>query len=165
MTQKVRDMLPESSGNGLQPVEEPAPDSPASELPRRPRVRLIVMAKFRTLVNRFGLSRIYKGWPSRVPDAELEASQYTPTSQAPRRARLQRTISEIIAPLPNLSAWRQYHHFWSYPTQSRASRSAMQDILRRPSFSAADAAAVNFDKIDSIIASDSNSYLLTIFSL
>ena len=153
MTQKVRDMLPDSSGSGLQAVEgTDSSPQPITEVHHPPRIRHIVIEKFRTIISRFGLQRIYQGFPSRVPDTQLDPTQHVPTNKPPRHTRLRRTISEIIAPLPNLSAWRQYHHFWSYPTQTRTSRSAMQDILRRPSFSAADAAAANFDKIDNIIA-------------
>ncbi|KAH9931346.1 uncharacterized protein B0H18DRAFT_1116502 [Fomitopsis serialis] len=151
MTQKVRDMLPESSGSGLLPLEESSAEAPEPEVRLRPRVRLIVMEKFRTIANQFGLSRLYKGRPSTVPDAELDVTSCLPADKPSRHAKTRRTISEIIAPLPNLSAWRQYHHFWSYPMQTRASRAAMQEIQRQPDFSSADAAAANYDKVDAIL--------------
>ena len=54
MTQKVRDMLPESSVSGLVPDPEPATQS-ASEVRHPCRVRLIVMEKFQTLRQSFRL--------------------------------------------------------------------------------------------------------------
>ena len=90
--------------------------------------------------------------PSTVPDVELEPSCYLPTSCVPCGGRMQCSVEEIIDPLPNMSAWRLYHHFWTYTMQSRTSRKAMQDILQRPNFSLVDAATANFNKIDAILA-------------
>lgn len=150
-TQKVRDMLPESSGSGLEIVEEPdmVPDVPTTTSQRQ-RVRLLITEKFRTVANRFGLSRLYHARPSTIPDAVLDLSCCLPRS-IPRSGRVQRSVEDIIHPLPNMSAWRLYDHFWRYPLQSRTSRTALQSIMRRPDFSPTDAAAVNFDKIDATL--------------
>ncbi|KAI0822193.1 hypothetical protein BC628DRAFT_1391483 [Trametes gibbosa] len=158
-TWKLRDALPEDVGAALDspvPVEEPIPSEPdhdPSSLRTRPRLVLLATDYVRTLANTFGLRRFYKRRPHRPPQPHIDLeSCYAPTASVSAAKKERRTVAEIIFPLPNISAWRFSWHYTNGYKKTQADRDAMQELISRPDFSAADIAGVNFRKLDEQIA-------------
>ncbi|KDQ54440.1 hypothetical protein JAAARDRAFT_60806 [Jaapia argillacea MUCL 33604] len=75
-------------------------------------VVLRVARTVRTVANWFRLSRLYRGRPTSVPDATLEANSYCVPTSAIAGSSPQCSICQIIALYLNLNAWRYDHHFW-----------------------------------------------------
>lgn len=140
-TQKVRDMLPVATPHTVE-SEETAP------VPRH-RVTLHVREHFRTLANKFGLARLYKGKPSRVPDEELDiGSTFIPT-KATNAIHQKRSLAEILNPYPNLSAFLFDHRFWtSGGKDSRQARDEAKAIHGRPDYIPQDIFNANLDKVE-----------------
>ncbi|KDQ54663.1 hypothetical protein JAAARDRAFT_696959 [Jaapia argillacea MUCL 33604] len=104
----------------------------------------------RTVANRFGLSRLYRGRPTSVPDATLEANSYRVPTSAIAGSTPQRSIRQIITPYPNLNAWRYDHHFWMKGSKKSQmdQDSLLKDVLTRDDFDTRDLIGVNFKKIN-----------------
>jgi hypothetical protein len=154
-TSQGPDTLPRRSGRVIRPtrkVIESAPEPPTIQIeePSAPerRVVLLVRETFQGTQNSFGLSRIYKGTPSAIPD-QPNASTYVPSYNHPTPPQDLRTIEQIISPYPNLTSFLFDHHFWTSGTaKSRRDRNATQELFIREDFQGADLRGVNLDAIE-----------------
>ena len=103
----------------------------------------------RSVLDRFGLSRLYPIAPSTIPDptrvAFEEGTTLAPTPTPPKRRRLR----DIISPYPNLSTFLFDHQFWtSSGSKSRGDRNALRDVIVCEDFDSSDLRGVNFEAIE-----------------
>jgi hypothetical protein len=102
-----------------------------------------------TDANKFGIRRIYKQRPLRIPDLHVNHDMLFALTAEQAVARASRTVKQIIAPYPNITSWRWNHHFWTLgDTRSIKSRSNQQLLAQASDFVAADYAAANFPAIE-----------------
>ncbi len=142
--------------------EGPAPFDEAEELPsdqadasRRPRVLLHVHERVQTLANSFGLSRIYRRRPTRIPDMGKQQEEYLATNIRAAKERKKRKISDIIFPYPNVSAFFFNRWFKSGSKQkSDGERDLLKEIVGDEDFRGADIQNANFAAIDKQLAKD-----------
>ncbi|KAH7924391.1 hypothetical protein BV22DRAFT_1195981 [Leucogyrophana mollusca] len=147
------DALPEGPGPLIPPpVQE-------RSVPLQPRVRLIVVESFRTLANSFGLSRLYRGRPSSVPDMDVEFEELVADNARVLPIDATKSVADIISPYPNLSSFLLNRWFWNGGAmKSRADRkSLLKDVVLHPDFKSEDLRDVNFEKIDEELAEDQES--------
>jgi hypothetical protein len=158
-TQKARQALEDTLPEGPGPLEgdtgQPMEDTslePEAISPLTLRIPRII----RTIPNSFGLSRIYRGRPTHVPDMDIPLEQLAADgldvshqSERPRRSLL-----DIIWPYPNLSSWKLNNWFWNDGAKkSKASRqSLLEDVILSDGFDADDLWGVNFDQFDQTLA-------------
>jgi len=114
----------------------------------------MVMETVQTTMNRFGLTRIYAGRPTVVPDTAFDLAQnFVPTSSNTAALKA-RSVADIIRPYPNISSWLYDQQYWlSGDQKSLQSRDAVQALFGRDDFKQADVAGVNFRKIQADIIS------------
>ena len=103
----------------------------------------------RSVLDRFGLSRLYLIKPSSIPNPTQvtfeEGTILAPTPMPPKRRRLK----DILKPYPNLSSFLFDHQFWtSSGSKSRSDRNALRDVIVRDDFDPSDLKGVNFDAIE-----------------
>lgn len=125
-----------------------------------------VPGPFRTIADKFGLTRLYNRRPRRIPDvtADIEerldrtfppAAPLTPNHNATATEETQSSTppSEWF-PLPNYSAFRVAHWFWnSGATVSKAHRDELLEILRDPGFLLDDLLAVkDWEKVQETLS-------------
>ncbi|KAG8703740.1 hypothetical protein FRC08_002657 [Ceratobasidium sp. 394] len=111
--------------------------------------------QFRTEPNAFGLYRIYTTPPLAIPDVSAVNTTILPASSHHPKPRPIRSISEIIAPCPNLSTLYYQHNHWAHSGSivSRESRNRFQhEVLQRPDFVLGDVRWENLDVLDSQLA-------------
>lgn len=119
----------------------PTPRSPSPQPPSR--------SPLRSVIDRFGLSRLYPNRPLTIPDQTKitfeEGTAPAPTSAPPKRRRLK----DILKPYPNLTSFLFDHQFWtSSGSKSRSDRNALRDVIAREDFVPSDLRGVNFDAIE-----------------
>ena len=119
----------------------PIPTPPPAEPPSHP--------QFRSVLDRFGLSRLYLIKPLSIPDSARvvfeEGDSLTPTPTSHKRRRLK----DILKPYPNLSSFLFDHQFWtSSGSKSRNDRNTLRDVIVREDFDPSDLKGVNFEKIE-----------------
>lgn len=167
---RFKDFLPEGVSRVLSQYRDaasasslppPSPSEPVPEAPTRlPRVRLL-MPKWTTAVNRFGLFREYRAapGPSYIPDenADLDSFVLRPPQrrQGPdlsSKAETDKALLTAVHPFPNLSTfWFRKHHS-DHPGNSKAAMDKLQDLLLHPRFFSEDLRGFNSDKVDQMIA-------------
>ncbi|QRV82607.1 hypothetical protein RhiJN_27833 [Ceratobasidium sp. AG-Ba] len=134
-------------------------ENPLAVTPSQPDVEVtqprLQFDQFRTEPNAFGLYRVYTTPPLSIPDAGIANAPILPAScHAPKPRRI-RSVSEIIAPCPNISTFYYQHNHWisSGSIISRESRNRFQrDVLQRPDFNLADVRWDNLDPLDDQLA-------------
>lgn len=149
-------MLPENPPPPEEPTvsEEPLPEAGHT----RPRVRLLVTEKIKSAANRFGISRLFKRRPLVIPPQVDLDSVYAPTAMRVTASRTHRSVSDIIAPYPNFSAFLMDHHFWLRGGEkSQAEHEDLRKLLIRPDFKAAELQNVNFAAISAKLSSEDDS--------
>jgi len=146
-TWKVRESLPDPITFPPDSGIPPNPPQSAEHHPTR-RVFLLVRETVASIKNKFGLSRVYKGLRSRVPDTTIDLeSTYGLSSPPPPLPT--RTVEDIISPYPNLSSFLLDHQFWtSSGKKSRADRDQLAKLMAHPNFKCEDIAGVNFRSIE-----------------
>jgi hypothetical protein len=146
-----RDRLPE----GPPALELPAVAAPVAEVPvsssgqTRQALPRLQHVPFRTEPNVFGLYRVYTSTPVSIPDAGTIGAPVLPAVPLHPKPRRPRSVSEIIAPCPNISSFYVQHNHWLGGSKSRASRNQFQrNVLQRPDFDTRDVAWVDLDALD-----------------
>ena len=128
----------------LMDTTPPASGSPPTQPPSH--------QPLRSVLDRFGLSRIYPVKPSSIPgprpvfeDGAMSEPEPTPAPVPPKRRRLK----DILKPYPNLSSFLFDHQFWtSSGSKSRNDRNALRDVIVREDFDPSDLKGVNFEGIE-----------------
>ncbi|KIJ50279.1 hypothetical protein M422DRAFT_245532 [Sphaerobolus stellatus SS14] len=139
-------------------LEGPAPLPPPTAVPQPEpqefrqayiqlsnRVQLCLVDTVCTLSNSFGLSHIYYGRPTRIPDENLgieELSGNLATEQSMDSEdhhgpfSVSQTINDAIYPYPNLSSWQLGSWFWTQgETKSKAGlKSLINDVILADDF-------------------------------
>ena len=161
-TQKIRDALPVGPSNQFERIvrdeEEGEVDStarPDEAASSRRRVILRVREAFKTAKNTFNMWRVYRNKPLRVPDAELpDEARCEPLSGKSAASQSPRAVRDIIAPLPNLSSWRYYHHFWLNENHNsiQSMEKLRADVLIRDDFHAKDLVHLNEKAVNEALA-------------
>lgn len=144
--------FPEVEDQTSAPHPEAVAPAPAPMLTRAVNHLIEVV---RSTKSYFGISRLYQGRPTYIPDTNVDLAQlYAPTASA-EAARKARSVEEIISPYPSLNAWRWDNEFWNGgDTLSQRGRKGMQNIFKQnPGFSDS-IADVDFEKIKKEINSD-----------
>ncbi|KAG1810271.1 uncharacterized protein HD556DRAFT_1302609 [Suillus plorans] len=140
-----------------EPIENVDPQTPAFCL-RRFLIRIPEIV--RTLPNAFGLTRLYRGRPTRIPDLDSDLNDLTATNLQTLPAITDKSISDIISPYPNENAFNFGRWYWNTTRQSKSTRQELLDnVILRPGFDPEDLRGVNFDKIDKQLAQDLSSPL------
>lgn len=146
-SRKVReaqeDNLPEGPGPLVTP--EPTPTEPTRLTVRIPQM-------FRTASNSFGLSRLYIGSPSRIPDLDEPLINFLSDGIMNPVKNTIASLASILFPYPNLSSFRFNQWFWRSQNKSIADRQALLDVLLADGFDTEDLRGVNFSRIDKILS-------------
>ncbi|KIJ23072.1 hypothetical protein M422DRAFT_276427 [Sphaerobolus stellatus SS14] len=163
-TRKILDMLPEGPAPlpPLSPVPQPEPEEfRRSYVQLSNRVRLRLVNTVRTMSNSFGLSRIYYGKLTTIPDENLgieELSGKFVSEQSEQGAdgpfSLSQTIKGAIYPYPNLSSWRVGNWFWTQgETKLKAGlKSLVDNVILAEDFDREELRDVSWDAIDEKLA-------------
>ncbi|KAG8933829.1 hypothetical protein FRC01_006874 [Tulasnella sp. 417] len=136
------------------PSIDPVPDAPA----RLPRIRLL-MPKWKTAVNRFGIFREYRAHPgpSFIPDENVDLDHFVlqppPGRQEPEltsevelyslpsiRNPVRRLPAPTVTPPPPTTGSQ-------HPTNSKAAQAKLQDLILHPRFFSKDLLGFNSDKL------------------
>jgi hypothetical protein len=136
-----------SSATGPAPFTQNAPsEALPSSLAEKPAEPLAINA------GTFGMRRIYAQRPVDVPDLQVDPGiLFTPLAEH-TVARSSRSVSDIIAPYPNITAWRWNHNFWSVgDTRSITFRKNEQLLARHPDFNANNFASADFEAIEATV--------------
>ncbi|TBU38655.1 hypothetical protein BD309DRAFT_1083909 [Dichomitus squalens] len=152
-TWKVRELVPSDDAEMIvEDMVEEREEVPVTQNGVR-RVVLLVTERIYSSFNQFNMRRLYKRKPHQPPNLSVDLeSRYTPMANQEAAKKSRRTFASILAPFPNLSSFLfAWHHQRSH-TKSLKDRDALQDMLCRPDFSAADIANVNFVKLDEELA-------------
>lgn len=149
----LEDALPEGPG----PLEEEELELHIEpHVEPRPRLMLRIPKFVRTAKNAFGLSRLYRGRPTRVPDMGLPLEQLATENVMlpPPPSGNKRSISDIIWPYPNLSSFKLGKWFWNdgHKKSKGARQSLLDDVILSDDFSPEDLRGVNFNHLDHILA-------------
>ncbi|KAG1784624.1 uncharacterized protein HD556DRAFT_1280298 [Suillus plorans] len=140
-----------------EPIENVDPQTPAFCL-RHFLIRIPEIV--RTLPNAFGLTRLYRGRPTRIPDLDSDLNDLTATNLQTLPAITDKSISDIISPYPNENAFNFGRWYWNTTRQSKSTRQELLDnVILHPGFDPEDLRGVNFDKIDKQLAQDLSSPL------
>ncbi|TFK78527.1 hypothetical protein K466DRAFT_606902 [Polyporus arcularius HHB13444] len=104
----------------------------------------------RTTANKFGLWRRYTHRPTAVAEEPSLEERFEPRASANASKSSTRTISDIIRPFPNLSAWRWSHWFWSRSSSSKTKddRRALQELVCGPGFEPRDIEGLDFNALE-----------------
>ncbi|KAG8919545.1 hypothetical protein FRC01_001237 [Tulasnella sp. 417] len=167
-----RDVLPEGISRDLSGdrLNDPDPSSPSStdsaSAPRTnlPRIRLL-MPKWVTSTNRFGLYREYRAapGPSHIPDETASFNDFVlpktssrPTVPVSSKAEVDKALLDAVHPFPNLTSfWFRKHHL-DEATNSKSAMSKFQKLLLHPRFKATDVEEYNIKRTDSIIVNSTD---------
>ncbi|KAG8685543.1 hypothetical protein FRC09_014680, partial [Ceratobasidium sp. 395] len=143
------DALPEAPP----PLDEEVPPPARRDLPARTRLRLV---PFETPPDTFGRFRIYPSKPLTIPDQDATLGDFTDqdvVSDTPDDSAPITSISDAIAPCPNLSTFYLLHWFWKGSNKSIASREELlTNVLLRPGFNPSDLRNVSLPAIDKKLA-------------
>lgn len=111
---------------------------------------------FKTATNSFSLERTYYGLPTNIPDQGLEftyllsdglLTRATPVPK-PQRPPIRRTILEIIAPYPTISAFILNRWFWKTGIKTKNDHKSLLEGMRDERFRLADVLNVDFEQLD-----------------
>jgi hypothetical protein len=119
---------------------------------------VVVLPSVATGANVFGVRRLYPIRPIHVPDLHADPNLlFAPTAEQ-RVARAARSVAEIIAPYPNITAWRWNHEFWANgDTRSITFRRHQQLLAQHADFVASDFASADFVAIEAkVVATKTN---------
>jgi hypothetical protein len=163
-TEKVRIIRPDVLPEGPGPLEEePAtgePPTDAETTPAQLRLLLHIPELFRTMANTFGLTRLYFGCPSAVPDMDVGIESFVADHVGDPDPILSKSVADIIYPYPNLHAFNLNRWFWGKAGKSRDDRrDLIQKVIGAPGFKPEEVMGVNFEKLDEEVAKDHNSCL------
>ncbi|GJJ14857.1 hypothetical protein Clacol_009125 [Clathrus columnatus] len=164
--EKRDDWLPEGPAPMLSleqvgPANDPESNVVTLHVPSRqflqlaPKARLIFVKKFWTSTNSFGISRLYYGEPSYIPDQHnTVANMTTKTLQSLPSQISNREICEAIWPYPNISSWRLGEWLWrSGDTKSLVGfKDLVNNVILAEDFTPAELHGVPWDKINSLLA-------------
>ncbi|CUA69692.1 Colossin-A [Rhizoctonia solani] len=150
--------------------EAPAPIlHDASHLPQAPlsypstsraRTRLV---PFETPVDSFGRYRIYPSKPCSIPDSDCTLADYTnqdfhlePNDSAPALS-----LSDTIAPCPNMSTFYFLRWFWKGANKSITSREDLRkNIILNPEFNPQHLNGINLRDVDRQLAAAANTDII-----
>ncbi|KAJ7579392.1 hypothetical protein C8J56DRAFT_1169724 [Mycena floridula] len=140
------DALPEGPG---------AFDTPAQPSVAR-KVILHVHQKIQTKVNKFGLTRVYRRKPERVPDMDSPLVDFlSPSTNPPVPKKPQRRLRDIIYPYPNISSFLLgYWQNKGSKDKSKNEFNKLVNAMNDPRFDNHDIQGVNFDHIDTLLKKD-----------
>ncbi|KAF8603666.1 hypothetical protein BDV93DRAFT_523134 [Ceratobasidium sp. AG-I] len=153
------DRLPEPPPAPLDDLNAPA----ASQTPTLARIRRVrhVNPKpvpYETLPDSFGQYRVYPATPDSIPDLSRELADVCDirTASDPHKPTVSRGVPDIIAPCPNVSAFRlQYWHWNQGDKKSKGAReSLVQDVISAPDFVPSDVHNLDWCRMDRALASD-----------
>lgn len=135
---------------------DPSASAPRNNLPH---IRLL-MPKWVTAINRFGLYREYRAAPapSLIPDETASLNDFVlpitnsrPSVQVSSTADVDKALLDAVHPFPNLTSfWFRKHHS-DHATNSKSAMSKLRELILHPRFNPADLEKYNSEKIDSII--------------
>ncbi|KIJ32462.1 hypothetical protein M422DRAFT_265630 [Sphaerobolus stellatus SS14] len=144
----------------MQPAEDPELEMVPSTVTRRflqlaNNIRLILVQKFWTKSNTFGLSRLYYGNPSCISDeftSTADMATAAVNSQPPKAVK--DGMLDAIWPYPNISSWRLGSWFWGQgDTKSLTGfRDLVNNVLLAKDFKLKDIQNVAWDKINDLLA-------------
>ncbi|QRV80198.1 hypothetical protein RhiJN_08213 [Ceratobasidium sp. AG-Ba] len=141
------DALPEA------PAPLPPPEPVQSALPFAPHARRR-RQPFATEPDVFGRYRVYNALPLTIPDAT--SLDNNPATQIPQHTppANTRSIKDIIAPCPNISAFYiQRHHWLGGNQKSLDDRDSLcNNVILQPDFNRNDIIGVNFRALDDQLA-------------
>lgn len=155
-----RDLLPEAPLVPIDDLEAPA----ASQTPALTRIRRIRLRvnpepiPYQTLSDSFGQFRIYDTKPTSIPDTagDLADACDIRVASNPQNPTVSRCVPDIIAPCPNVSAFRlQYWHWNQGDKKSKGAReSLVRDVISAPDFVPSDVTGLDWDSMDRSLASN-----------
>jgi hypothetical protein len=97
----------------------------------------------------YGIRRIYTRHPLAIPDLHADKNLLFAPATDQVVARSSRTVTEIIAPYPNITSWRWNHLFWSIgDARSIKFRDHQQLLARHSDYNPIDYAKANFKSIE-----------------
>ncbi|KAG9120845.1 hypothetical protein FRC07_003499 [Ceratobasidium sp. 392] len=114
---------------------------------------------YRTVPDAFGRYRIYISPPVTIPDLDTPMAHWLPVS-AHRTSHPFRSVSEIIAPCPNLSVFYILRYHWlKGDTKSLEDRDYLvEEVMLKPGFNPSHLAGVNLRDIDDKLAEAARSW-------
>lgn len=95
------------------------PHAPTFSL-RRFLIRIPEIA--RILPNAFGLSCVYRGRPTCIPDLDGDLNDFTTTNLQNLPPLTNKSISDIISPLPEENTFNFGRWYWNASRQSKSTR-------------------------------------------
>ena len=121
----------------------------APPIPTPPSAKPPSHSQLRSVLDRFGLSRLYPIKPSSIPDSARVVFEEGATLASTSTLRERWRLKDILKPYPNLSTFLFDHQFWtSSGSKSRNDRNALRNVIVREDFDASDLKGVNFEKIE-----------------
>ncbi|TFK69161.1 hypothetical protein BDN72DRAFT_878592 [Pluteus cervinus] len=160
LTEKVRamlgDIVPEGPGPIFEYVNADSDQEEPDEALPEESVFIRIRRRFRTLANSFSLTRTYHGLPTSIPDKDVEFTYllsdnlHAQAVPIPRKQRpmVYRTIAEIIAPYPSISAFILNRWFWRTGKKTKCDRDDLLEVMFDKRFSLEDIRGVDFDRLD-----------------
>ncbi|KDN41261.1 hypothetical protein RSAG8_07530, partial [Rhizoctonia solani AG-8 WAC10335] len=162
---------------GYQPVlgqlrdqHDNLPEAPPALLdqeksPPAPQIRRIILRvrpvppPFTTTLDSFGQYRVYLSKPLTIPDSACELEDFSDIQSRPSKSSVADgispgSISSLIAPCPNISAFRLQHWHWNEGhKKSRSAReSLIRDVITQPDFVPSDVSNVDWRRLDNSLA-------------
>ncbi|KAG9123570.1 hypothetical protein FRC07_014709, partial [Ceratobasidium sp. 392] len=159
--------------NENEPLPEPPPmlieDPPTLETPPAPQIRQVILRVrpepdlFTTPCDSFGRYRVYPAKPHFIPDSACELGDFSETDRNLDQSGVtslnlgtpSSSLSDIIAPCPNILTFRLQHWHWNEGNKkSESSReSLVQNVLLQPDFKISDVANVSsWHRLDDSLA-------------
>ncbi|KAG9089388.1 hypothetical protein FRC06_001571 [Ceratobasidium sp. 370] len=145
------------------PEAPPPPDPPDAVDTPAPRVHRIILrvrpepVPYTTPPDSFGQYRVYPSKPRTIPDSacELEDLSDIQTPSNPQRPIPSQSTADLIAPCPNISAFRLQYWHWNegLKKSESACESLIHDVISQPDFVPSDISQVKWDKLDDALAS------------
>ena len=121
----------------------------APPIPTPPSAKPPSHLQLRSVLDWFGLSRLYLIKPSSIPDSARVVFKEGATLTSTPTLRERQRLKDILKPYPSLSTFLFNHQFWtSSGSKSRNNRNALWNIIIREDFDTSDLKGVNFEKIE-----------------
>ncbi|KAG8914957.1 hypothetical protein FRC01_003851 [Tulasnella sp. 417] len=133
--------------------------SPSPEIRRPGQRRLVILRKWVTAPNRFGLYREYYRKPSIIPDLGADLANFTSSSLLPRPMALPLlpppTLKKALGPFPNYSTF--IHARWLWTTEGAgnsdaANRALIETVYLDEKFVPLDVKTKSFERLKKAVA-------------
>ncbi|KAG9087150.1 hypothetical protein FRC06_002705 [Ceratobasidium sp. 370] len=145
--------------------EAPLPPDPlhSPDIMPAPRVCCVILrvrpkpVPYTTVPDSFSQYWVYPSEPRTIPDSVCELQDLSDIWMPPNPQPLtdSRSTAELIAPCPDISAFRLQYWHWNEGIKKSegACESLVHDIISRPDFVPSDLSKVKWDKLDNALAS------------